>query len=272
MQLCTTSSVTICPAKVPLYHSQLLTAKGVYSFRTRIVTNCAVRTCCDTTRIRLVYITGRSGRTTSRNSAKSPYVALRKMAGPHAPCNSGGSGLIHNASACHIASQEIRTLPVLSKTAELPLDAPQLFLPDRVPAVASHELAKIEAAMSPETSGLDYVKERLVTPRQAFDVDTLLHVHQKSVHAAQESHWLRLTTMIACSITIILLLFFSLRSYVRILFLRCWHVKADPSPIAAPRVTPVPDAILEHVETGTRKLGPQEPVMFTTYALQDAQH
>jgi len=126
--------------------------------------------------------------------------------------------------------------------------------------------------MSPETSGLDYVKERLVTPRQAFDVDTLLYVHQKWVHAAQESHWLRLTTMIACSITIILLLFFSLCSYVRNLYLRCWHVKTDPSPIAAPRVTPVPDAILEHVETGTRQLGPQEPVMFTTYALQDAQH
>ena len=162
-------------------------------------------------------------------------------------------------------------MPVLSKAAELPLDAPQMFLPDRVPAVASHELAKIEAAMSPETSGLDYVKERLVNPRQAFDVDTLLHAHQKSVHAAQESHWLRLTTIIASSITIILLLFFSLRSYVRILFLRCWHVKADPSPIAAPRVTPVPDAILEHGETETRNLGPQEPVMFTTYPLRDAQ-
>ena len=179
----------------------------------------------------------------------------------------GGSGLIHNATACHIASQELRTLPVLSRSAELPLNAPQLFLPDSVPAVASHELAKIEAAMPPETSGLDYVKDLLVTPRHAFDVDTLLHVHQKSVHAAQETHWLRLTTIIACSITIILLLVFSLQSYFRTLFLRCWHVKADPSPVAAPRVTPVPNAVLEHGEIGTRSLDPQEPVTFTTYAL-----
>jgi len=192
------------------------------------------------------------------------------MAGPHA-LSLVGSGLIHNASACHIASQELRTLPVLSKTAELPLDTPQLFLPDRVPAVESHELAKIEAAMFPETSGLDFVKERLVTPRQAFDVDTLLHVHQKSVHAAQESHWLRLITIVACSITIFLLLFFLLRSYLRILLLRCWHVKTDPSPIAAPRGTAVPDAILEHEEVGTRSPGPQEPVMFTSYALKTDQ-
>jgi len=183
----------------------------------------------------------------------------------------GGSGLIHNASTCHIASQEIRTLPVLSRTVELPLDAPRLFRPDEVPAVATHDLARIEAAMSPETSGLDYVKEGLVTPRQSFDVDTLLHVHQKSVHAAQESHWLRLTTIIACFITIVLLLFFSLRSYFRILILRCWPVNSGPSPIAAPRVSPVPDAVLEHVETGTRNLGPQESVTFTTYALQKAQ-
>jgi len=110
-------------------------------------------------------------------------------------------------------------LAVLSRSADLPLDAPQLFLPDSVPVVPSHELAKIEAAMSPEMSGLDYIKERLVTPRQAFDVDTLLHVHQKSMHAAQESHWLRLITIVACLIAIILLLFFLLRSYLRILLL-----------------------------------------------------
>jgi len=164
-------------------------------------------------------------------------------------------------------------LAVLSRSADLPLDAPQLFLPDSVPVVPSHELAKIEAAMSPEMSGLDYIKERLVTPRQAFDVDTLLHVHQKSVHAAEESHWLRLTTIIACSITIIFLLVFSLQFYFRSLFLRCWHVKADPSPVAAPRVTPVPNAVLEHGEMGTRSLDPQEPVTFTIYAhSRDALH
>ena len=77
----------------------------------------------------------------------------------------GGSGLIHNASTCHIASQEIRTLPILSRTVELPLDASHLFLPDEVPAVASHEIARIEGAMPPETTGLDYVNVRLVTPK-----------------------------------------------------------------------------------------------------------
>ena len=123
--------------------------------------------------------------------------------------------------------------------------------------------------MPPETSGLDFVKERLVTPRQSFDIDTLLHVHQKSVHAAQESHFLWLALIIACSVTVMLLLLFC-RSYIRNLFLRCRHVKADSSPIAAPRVTPALDAVLEFMEVGHRNQDPQDPVTFATYALPNA--
>ena len=33
LQLCTTSSVTLCPAKVPLYHSQVLTCEGSLFFQ-----------------------------------------------------------------------------------------------------------------------------------------------------------------------------------------------------------------------------------------------
>jgi len=124
--------------------------------------------------------------------------------------------------------------------------------------------------MPPETSGLDFVKERLVTPRQAFDIDTLLHVQQKSVHAAQESHVLRLALIIAGSVTITLLLVFACRSRLRDLFVRCGQVKADPSPSAAPRVTSAPDTMLEHMEDGRRTSDPQDPVTFATYALQNA--
>jgi len=124
--------------------------------------------------------------------------------------------------------------------------------------------------MPPETSGLDFVKERLVTPRQSFYIDTLLHVHQKSVHAAQESHLLRLTLIIACSVTVMLLLLFSCRSYIHNLFLRCRHVKADPFWIAAPRVTPAPDAVLELMEVGHRNQDSQDPVTFATYAQPNA--
>jgi len=121
---------------------------------------------------------------------------------------------------------------------------------------------------SPETSGLDFVKEQLAIPRQSYDVDTLLHLHQQWVHAAQDSHWLRLVTIAARSVTVMVLLFSLLRARLQLLWSRCWRVKTGPSPIAAPRGTTAPDAMLEHGEVGTRSQDPQETVVFSTYALR----
>jgi len=122
--------------------------------------------------------------------------------------------------------------------------------------------------MPPETSGLDLVKERLATPRQSYNFYTLLHVHQQSVHAAQDSQWLRLVTIAACSVTVMVLLFFLLRARLQLLWSRYWRVKTGPSPIAGPRGTTAPDAMLEHGEAGTRSQDPQKPVVFKTYALR----
>jgi hypothetical protein len=184
-QRCTTSSVTICPAEVPLYNSQLLTCEGSLFLQNEN----SYRLC------RKNVLRHFQTPTLLHHESKWVYhFPDPRQVNIRCPQDHGwssrtvslvGSGLIHYASACHVASQELRTVPVLSRTAELPLDAPQLFLPDRIPSVESHELAHIEAALSPVTSGLDFIKERRVTPRQAFDADTLLHVYQKSVHAAQ---------------------------------------------------------------------------------------
>jgi len=90
------------------------------------------------------------------------------------------------------------------------------------------------------------------------------------VHAAQESHVLRLALIIAGSVTITLLLVFACRSRLRDLIVHCGQVKADPSPSAAPRVTSAPDTMLEHMESGRRSLDPQDTVTFATYALPNA--
>jgi hypothetical protein len=267
LQQCTASSVTTCPANVALYHAQVLTCETnlffqnsnsfnlcrmnlLFHYQTPTLQHHGSKWAYHFPEPRQVTI-----RNPRENGWTSHTVSLRE------------TGLIHNASTCHIASQEIRKLPVLSKTTELPLDTPRLYLPDEVPTVVSHEISRIEAAMPPETTGLEYVKAQLVTPRQSFDVDKLLHVHHKSVHAAREFYWLRLATIIACITTVTLLLFFALRLYFRLLISRCFPANSTPTPVAAPRVSPTPDSELEHVEMGTRNIDPQEPVSFTTYAL-----
>ena len=193
LQRCTTGSFTICPAEVPVYHTQLMTCEGSLYFQSP-----------DSFHLNLLrhYRTPTFIHHESKWAYHFPEPRQVTIRCPQEKGRSSrtvslvGSGLLHNASACHISSQEVRTIPVLSRTAEP--RRPLLFLPDSVPAAASHEVAKIVEDMPPETSGLDFVKERLVTPRQTFDKDTLLHVHQKSVHAAQESHLLRLALIIAC--------------------------------------------------------------------------
>jgi len=268
LQQCTTSSVTICPAEVPFYHAQLLTCEG-----SLFCQSAQSYQLCRKNVLRHYHTP-----TLLHHGSKWAYhFPDPRQVNLRCPQDHGwstctvtlvGSGLIHNASTCHIAAPELRTLPVLSKTAEFHLDTPQMFLPDRIAPVESQELAKIEAAMSPETSGLDSVKERLATPSQSYDVDTLLHVHQQSVHAAQDSRWLRLVAIAACSVTVMVLLFFLLRARLHLLWTSCWRIETGPSPIAAPRDTTALDAMLEHGEVGTRSQDSQEPVAYSTYALR----
>jgi len=129
LQRCTTSSVTICPAEVPLYPSQVLTCEGSLLFQSadsyQLCRKNLLRHYQTPTLIhhgsKWAYHFPEPRQVTIRcpqeNGRSSRTVSLV------------GSGLIHNASACHIASQEIRTIPVLSRTAELTFDAPSCFCP-----------------------------------------------------------------------------------------------------------------------------------------------
>jgi len=120
LQRRTTSSVTICPAEVPLYHAQLLTCEGSLFFQ-----NANSYQLCRKNVLRH-YQTP----TLLHHGSKWAYhFPDPRQVNIRCPQDHGwssrtvslvGSGLIHNESACHIASQELRTLPVLSKTAELP--------------------------------------------------------------------------------------------------------------------------------------------------------
>ena len=270
LQRCATGSITVCPAEIPVYHTQLMTCEGSLYFQSPDSFHLCRK---DLLRHYRTPALIHHGSQWAYHFPEHRQVTIRcpQEEGQYSRTVSlVGGGLIHNASACHISTQEVRTIPVLSKTAERDLDAPLLFLPDGVPELPSHEVAKLVEALPPETSELDFVKERLVTPRQAFDVDTLLHVQQRSAHASQESHVLRLALYLTGSVIVTLLLAFACRSHLGNLLGRCGAVKADPSPIAAPRVTPASDAMLELMESGRRTLDTQDPVTFASYALSNA--
>ena len=270
LQRCATGSITVCPAEIPVYHTQLMTCEGSLYFQSPDSFHLCRKDLLRHYRTPALIHHGSKWAYHFPEHRQVTFRCPQEEGQYFRTVSLVGGGLIHNASACHISTQEVRTIPVLSKTAERNLDTHLLFLPDSVPALPSHEVAKLVEDMPPETSELDFVKERLVTPRQAFDVDTLLHVQQRSALVAQESHMLRLALILTGSVIITLLLVFACRSHLRNLFIHGGQAEADPSPTAAPRVTSDPATMLERLEDSRQTSDPQDPVAFTSYALQYA--
>jgi hypothetical protein len=92
-----------------------------------------------------------------------------------------GGGIIHNATACSIASNQVQALPELHRTNHSNLDTPALFQPNLTSILAAHEVPQIEEAVPADTKELDNIKSRLATPLRSLDVDTLLHTRQTTV-------------------------------------------------------------------------------------------
>jgi len=129
LQRCTTSSVTICPAEVPLYPSQVLTCDVSLFFQS----SDSFQLC------RKILLRHYRTQTLIHHGSKWAYhFPEPRQVTIRCPQENGrssrtvsldGSGLIHNMSACHISSQEVRTIPVLSRAAEVNLDASSCFCP-----------------------------------------------------------------------------------------------------------------------------------------------
>jgi len=85
LQRCTTSSVTICPAEVPLYNSQLLTCEGSLFLQYEKLPTVPQERAASLPNFDF-YITGRSGCITSRIHGRSTFDVPRIMAGPHVRC------------------------------------------------------------------------------------------------------------------------------------------------------------------------------------------
>jgi hypothetical protein len=163
LQLCTAGSITICPSRVPLYPREVLTCEASWFFQSPH----SYSLCQKSLLLRhqtptlqhhgskWVYHFPEQRQTTIRCFQENGWTS-------HA-VTFWGSGIRYNASVCHIVSQEIRTLPVLSKSVEQHPDDPHLYLPDKVSLVTNQEVSRIEAAMPSKATDLDHLKARLVT-------------------------------------------------------------------------------------------------------------
>jgi len=124
LQRCTTGSVTICPSEVPVYHAQLMTCEGSLHFQSPDSFHLCRK---DLLRHYRTPALIHHGSKWAYHFPEPRQVTIRcpqEKGRSSRTVSLVGSGLIHNASTCHISSQEVRTIPVLSRTAERNLDAP----------------------------------------------------------------------------------------------------------------------------------------------------
>ena len=114
-----------------------------------------------------------------------------------------------NASTCSITTEELRAFPELHGSTQTTLDTPYFYIPDKVSTVVEHEIPLLEQIAPREIQQIDEVRSRVITPSQTFDVDSLFHLRQVSLHQEQRTFWHLIVTTTVCALAILGILCFS---------------------------------------------------------------
>jgi len=123
-----------------------------------------------------------------------------------------GNGVITNATRCSVSTTQMHTLPELHKTSETSLNTLHLYVPEKMSIVTDHETQILEK-ISPELiQQLNDVKSRVMASPRNLDVDSIVHVHHASLQRERQSYWHLIIITTVCTITIIGIHCFSLRS------------------------------------------------------------
>jgi len=172
-----------------------------------------------------------------------------------------GTGILHNASACHINSDGITIFPELHGTSLAELDSPKFHLPDNIPIVTSDEVQQLEDLSPTDIQRLRDVHTKVATLQQTFDVDSLLHIHRTTMLHKQNTHSFIIIATSICATLILgttcFLFYFRFHYILRII--------PKPNNTTCTSSTPALDTSPENDEPRTES---QERVLFASYAVQ----
>jgi len=247
---CTTGRITVCPINSALYDVQSLTCEAKFFFQT----------------------TGNYGPC----STSICYFPIRRQVTIRCPNGNdwriyngilSEAGVIHKAAACSIVSNEIRTLPELHGSAYTKLDTPSLYLPEVSPILEDHKLTQLQEAFPTEARELGNLRIRLQTPQRSYDLDTLLQLRQTPPLRKRQPHWHRIIITASCTLTVILILYCSLRARFHHSLL-CNVTSDDPSDTnPVPPTTSTPTPVARHLENAEQEEYQKEMGSFATYYL-----
>jgi len=180
-------SITICPAVTPVYRAQTVTCLSSLFFQSANTNRVCQRQLLLQQRTPNLQHHGNIWifhfRTWHQISLRCPDTRDQI----HRTMTLYGTGILHNASACHITSDGITIFPELHGTSLAELDSPKFYLPDNISIVTSDEVQQLEDLSSTDIQRLRDVHTKVETLQQTFDVDSLLHIHRTMLHK-QNTH------------------------------------------------------------------------------------
>ena len=150
------------------------------------------------------------------------------------------------------------------------LDSPSIYMSDQYPELTALEMPHIKAALPASITEIGNIKSRVNTPRQPLDVDTLFHVRQVSLQQEKQTHWHLSMTIISCTITFLLIIYFSFHFKLHKFMLHCSCKNTPPEPenATAPSSSNIPTS--EYTKVTTEMDVQKESVTFTGYPMRQA--
>jgi len=266
---CKTNGITVCPANVAIYNSQTLNRESTLFFQS--VAN--QHMCRRSLHLNHQTPTLRRHKTTwLYHLPESSHITLRRYVNTQWITYTetlSGNGIITNATRCSVSTTQMHTLSELHKTSEATLHTLHLYVPEKISIVTDHE-KQILVKLSPKLiQQLDGVNSRVMATPRNLDVDKIVHARHVSLQQERQSYWNLIVITTVCSITLIGILCFSLRSHIYRQILPCFPTRKPPYPHTELQVIPAPSTPNPETSVATN-IDLQKNVIFATYSLKKA--
>jgi len=183
---CVSSSITVCPLDLAIFNKQSLTCAASLFFESPNSQQLCKRN---------LLFNYRQSTMVQHQNIWIYYFPTPRQLTVHCPGNEASpprtqvlvdAGLLINASACHVSTEDLRIYPTLRETMQTERDTPHIFTPDKVPIISPHESQKLHEVTIPTLQRLDNLNSRLATSLHTIDIDSLIHVHQSSQSSQTE--------------------------------------------------------------------------------------
>jgi len=254
---CITSSITVCPLDSAIVNTQRLTCAASLFFQSPNSQLC---------KRNLLLHYPQSTMIQHRNIWIYHFPTPRQLT-VRCPGNEAtpphtqvlvNAGLLTNASACHVSTEDLHIYPTLRESMQTELDTPHIFLPDKVLIISPYKSRQLHEITMPTLHELDNIQSHLAMPLHAIDIDSLMHMHQSSQSLQTEIRWHKIAIILTTIILLLGLGYFLLRLHFD--KLRCATTKTlDTESATSPQQHRTPEPRLRDTE---------QNVVFSNYPLQ----